>query len=100
MEEKNETPTKDDKSLPPIVAKLAQLEGDALITRKGLADLFDRCEKSVDRAVDSGHLPPPFVLFGTKVWTVRCLVQHFHAQQKEAVSEFAEIKRKIRHLSP
>lgn len=83
---------------PGIVSALGELNPCALISEKGIASLFGRCPRSIQRAVERGELPPPIRMLGQKTWTARSILDHITGRlEKEALNR-DQIQRKIRKL--
>ena len=83
-----------------VIVELGQLGSGAVISEKGMSQLFRRHPTSVKRAVERGEIPPPFRLFGRNTWTAGALVRHFEGLLEDAAKEAEEMKSKIRKLSP
>ena len=72
-----------------IITDLAELKPETLITEAGIARMFERCTRSVKRAVEKGELPAPCKMFGMNIWTVEVLNRHIAKRLTEA-AEAAE----------
>ena len=86
--------------LPGIVHELGELGAGAVITEEGIAHLFKRCERSVQRAIERGELPPPTRLFGKKTWTVGTILEHIKGRLAAEANERERMDEKIRTLNP
>lgn len=82
-------------SLPGVIATLAVLHPNAIITEQGVAHLFSRHMVSVKRAVERGELPPPCTLFGSKVWTAGILIRHIERRLEQAAKEAEKNTRRV-----
>ena len=86
--------------LPGVIRELGELGPGAVITEEGIAHLFNRCERSVQRAIERGELPPPTRLFGQKTWTVGAILEHIKDRLQIEANERNRMDEKIRTLSP
>ena len=86
--------------LPGVVRELGELGSGTLITEEGIGHLFNRCERSVQRAIERGELPPPTRLFGKKTWTVGAILEHITDRLQAEASERDRMDEKIRTLNP
>ena len=89
-----------DSGLPGVIRELGELGTGAVITEEGIAHLFNRCERSVQRAIERRELPPPTRLFGKKTWTAGAIVQHLENRLQAEASERDRMEAKIRTLNP
>ena len=87
-------------NLPGVISELGELGPGAVITEEGIASLFGRCERSVQRAIERGELPPPTRLFGKKTWTVGTILEHIKGRLQVEANERNQMDEKIRTLSP
>lgn len=87
-----------------VISELGELKPHSLITKAGLAAMFNRCEKSIERAVGRGELPPPVRLMGKSRWTVDALRKHMSARldeaRRKAEKESEELSTRVRELEP
>jgi len=81
--------------LPGIIATLAMLHPNAIVTEEGIAHLFNRHVVSVKRAVERGELPPPCHLFGSRVWTAGILIRHIERRLEQAAKEAEKDAKRI-----
>ena len=86
--------------LPGIIAELGELKSGAIITEEGMIGLFNRCGRSIKRAIARGELPPPIRMFGQNTWTVGKIVQHIEARLEAVAKEREDLEQKIKRLSP
>ena len=63
-----------------VVRELGELGPGAVINEDGLARMFKRCNRTIQRAVERGELPQPTRLFGKRVWTARVIIQHLEGR--------------------
>ncbi len=75
-----------------IIRNLGDLPAGAIINEEALAELFDRCQVSIKRAIRRGELPPPVKLLGMPVWTVERILTHLNSRLDVAQKE-EEMKR-------
>jgi hypothetical protein len=92
--------TQTEERLPGVIRELGELGTGAVITEEGMAHLFDRCERSVQRAIERGELPPPTRLFGKKTWMVGTILEHIKGRLQAEAHERDRMAAKIRTLSP
>jgi len=83
-----------------VVRELGELPPGTVLSVAELAKLFDRCGRSVRRAVQRGELPPPVRLFGAWVWTAGALVQHIEQRLADAADGAAQEQQRLGNLSP
>lgn len=86
-------------SLPGIIAALAELNSQAIVTEEGVAHLFNRHAVSVKRAVQRGELPQPCHLFGVRVWTAGVLIRHIERRLEQAAKNAQRTAGRIARLS-
>jgi hypothetical protein len=91
MEEGMAEPT----SLPGVIAALAVLHPNAIVSEEGIAHLFNRHVVSVKRAVERGELPPPCPLFGSRVWTAGILIRHIERRLEQAAKDAEKDAKRI-----
>lgn len=77
-----------------VCAALGELGDGAVITEKGLAEMFGRHPMTIKRAVARGELPPPVRLFGTPVWTAGVIVKHLQSRLEAESVDRRELERK------
>ena len=77
---------------------IGDLPSGAIVSRKALADIFGRCEESIDRAIARGELPPSVKFLGGKAWTVGAIRCHFEDRMKQAREEHEAKNQKLREL--
>lgn len=63
-----------------IYHEIGALPPATLITEKGLAKLFGKCQASIKGAVDRGELPYPIRVMGKPTWTVGIIIRHIEAR--------------------
>jgi hypothetical protein len=85
----------DTQNLPGIIATLAVLHPNAIVTEEGVAHLFGRHVVSVKRAVERGELPPPCHLFGSRVWTAGILIRHIEQRLERAARDAEKDAKRI-----
>ena len=61
-----------------IIRLIGDLPDGAIINEQALAELFDRCQISIKRAINRGELPPPVKLLGMPVWTAEKILNHLN----------------------
>ena len=83
-----------------IIAALAVLPPQTLISESKLAQMAGRHVSSVKRAVQRQELPPPVSLFGANVWTVAVLLEHISARLEMARQAAAQTARRVQDLRP
>lgn len=69
-----------------VCVGLATLPPRTHLDIAGLAHALGRCERSVERAYRRGELPPPFRLFGRRVWLAGTILQFLQTRQDAAVA--------------
>ena len=89
-----------EENLPGIIPELGELGSGALVDMGGIANLFNRCERTIQRAIDKGELPPPTRMFGKKTWTVGVIVSHIETRLAEAAKEREQAEQKFKRMSP
>ena len=90
----------DQSDIPGVIRELGELGPRAVITKDGLARLFNCCNRSIERAIERGELPPPIRLFGKKTWTAGVIVQYFEDRLQAEAKEREALERKILQHSP
>ena len=83
-----------------IIKELAELPEGALITEQGLAQIFNRHQISIKRAVQRGELPAPIRLFGMPTWTAGNILRHIEGRMEQAANERRKIAKKLSELRP
>jgi hypothetical protein len=63
-----------------IYHEIGTLPPATLITEKGLAKLFGKCQASIKAAVDRGELPYPIRIMGKPTWTAGIIIRHIEAR--------------------
>ncbi len=86
-------------ALPDSVAHLGRLEPGSIIDKAGLATLFHRCERSIDRAIERGELPPPTRLLGSLRWTVGSIIGHIEHRLQTAAKEREALDRRLQDFN-
>jgi hypothetical protein len=85
----------DTNNLPGVIAALAALHPNTIVTEEGVAHLFNRHVVSVKRAVERGELPPPCHLFGSRVWTASILIRHIERRLEQAAKDAEKDAKRI-----
>ena len=83
-----------------IIEEFEKRGRNTLITEKGMAEIFERCERTIQRAVARGELPPPVRMFGKNTWTAGAVIDHVKTRLEESAKEQERLEHKIRQLSP
>jgi len=86
--------------LPGVICELGEFGPGAVITEQGLGHMFNRCQRSIQRAVERGELPQPTRLLGKRTWTAGAIVQHIEGRLQDEAKERQRLERKIQQLSP
>lgn len=86
---------------PGIYGRLNDLKPHDLLTYDGMRDLF-QCEsdKTIERTVDRGELPPPIKLFGNHVWLAGTLLNHLEGLAQSVIDERNAAQNKVKRLYP
>ncbi len=71
----------------------------SLVFEDDIAQHFDRCSRTVKRAVLKGELPPPTKLFGQPVWTVGSILKHIESRLEVELVAKAELQERIKDFS-
>jgi len=85
---------------PEIIRELGSLPPGALIRKDELARMFNRCPRSIERAVERGELPPPTKVLGGPVWIAGVILQHIKNDLATAAREQQEQEKKVLQMSP
>jgi len=73
-----------------IIEKIGALAPGAVIFKRGLQEIFNCCDKTIDRAVNNGELPVPTKLRGKPVWTAGSIVRHIEKRMADAAENAAK----------
>ena len=79
---------------------IGDLPSGAIVSRRALAEMFGRCEETMDRAIGRGELPPAVKFLGGKAWTVGAIRSHFEDRMRQAREEHEGKAQKLRKLQP
>ena len=82
-----------------IIRELGEFPSGAVISERGLAEIFGRHRVSIKRAVGRGELPPSIRLFGEPIWTAGVLLEHLSKRLDESKKEYDQLQRKINEIS-
>jgi len=83
-----------------IVKDLAELPSGAIIGVEALAQMFNRCSKSIERAVERGEFPQPIRILGKRCWTAGVIQEHITNRLKSAQQKAKKEGERIALLSP
>ncbi len=91
------------------ILALAQIRDAAIVNREALsgivnkealAAIFGKSERSIERAVQRGELPPPTPLFGQSTWTAGAIIRHIEGRLAAEAQERERSVGKIQSLRP
>jgi hypothetical protein len=74
-----------------IYCEIGQLPPGALITEKGLAQIFGKCTASIKSAVDRGELPRRVRLMGKNTWTAGAIIEHIESRLAAESKKFSRL---------
>ncbi|MFC1706981.1 hypothetical protein ACFL59_09205 [Planctomycetota bacterium] len=86
-------------STPGVYRSFGELSDEDIVDEEGLARIFDKCRKSIKRAVGRGELPAPFRFGGQPTWRVGSIREHFAKAEAKAEKEAARRARLIERHS-
>ena len=89
-----------ERDIPGVVGELGELGSGAVINEDGLAKMFKRCNRTIQRAIERGELPQPTRLFGKRSWTAGVIIQHLEGRLEAEAKEQVRKNNKIREFSP
>jgi len=78
-----------------IISSLAELNENAIIPEKALADIFSCSTITIKRAVDRGELPQPIRMFAKPSWTAGNILRHVNTRLEEAQREAEEERKRL-----
>lgn len=78
--------------------ELGDLPAGAVVSRKGLAEIFGKHEASIDRAIQREELPPPIRFLGGPVWTAGAILAHINSRLEQAQEAAEEAERELSRL--
>lgn len=84
-------PESEETDLPGIISRLAELPAGALVTERGLCEIFGKCSASIKAAVDRGELPRPVKLMGKPTWTAGNIIAHHEHRLETEQRKFARM---------
>ena len=82
-----------------IIAALAELPADAVVSEEGLAKILGKHRVSIKRAVKRQELPVPVRMFGELVWTAGALRTHLNQRLEAARKNAERLQQRISQLS-
>lgn len=83
---------------PHVMTALATHPSGTLVTKEALAQMWNKAQISIDRAIERGELPPPVKMFGKLTWTVDHILQWIDDRLKQAAKEREEQLQKLQRL--
>jgi len=75
-----------------IYHEIGNLPPATLITEKGLAKLFGKCQASIKGAIDRGELPYPIRIMGKPTWTAGAIIRYIEARIDAESKKISRLK--------
>jgi hypothetical protein len=79
-----------------VFLEFGQWPPQTVLTETGLAEVFNKHNVSIKRAVERGELPPPTRLMGRPIWTVRVIVDHIESRLSMEAERKEELEQTIK----
>ena len=102
MTEQNKEPAQEGVSgaTPRALTAFGELPPETWVDKAWLMDVFGCADRTIERAVQDGKLPPPLHAFGTAWWTIKSLNVHTEHQLDQMAQAYADGRRGIQqHLA-
>ena len=82
---------------PRALTAFGELPPETWVDKAWLMDFFGCTDRTIERTVQDGRLPPPMRMFGTTWWTIKSLNIHAEHQLNQMAKAHADERQGINH---